>query len=91
MSSPSVEPASASERCRDQHSPVERRVDGVGLDTTSFVPHDVGSTSGESAGSSSGSIVIVGGGMAAARLVEGLVARGLGPQTTVLAEEQHAP
>ncbi|SDK26694.1 assimilatory nitrate reductase (NADH) beta subunit [Nocardioides sp. YR527] len=29
--------------------------------------------------------------MAAARLVEGLVARGLGPQTTVLAEEQHAP
>ncbi|WP_246087925.1 FAD-dependent oxidoreductase [Nocardioides albertanoniae] len=36
-------------------------------------------------------IVIVGGGMAAARLVEGLVARGLGPQTTVLAEEQHAP
>lgn len=36
-------------------------------------------------------IVIIGGGMAAARLVEGLVARGLGPQTTVLAEEQHAP
>lgn len=36
-------------------------------------------------------IVVVGGGMAAARLVEGLVARGLGPQTTVLAEEQHAP
>lgn len=29
--------------------------------------------------------------MAAARLVEGLVARGLGPQTTVLAEEQHVP
>lgn len=36
-------------------------------------------------------IVVIGGGMAAARLVEGLVARGLGPQTTVLAEEQHAP
>ncbi|MFD7073487.1 FAD-dependent oxidoreductase [Nocardioides sp. NPDC059952] len=36
-------------------------------------------------------IVIIGGGMAAARLVEGLVAHGLGPQTTVLAEEQHAP
>ncbi|MFE6645953.1 FAD-dependent oxidoreductase [Nocardioides sp. NPDC057772] len=36
-------------------------------------------------------IVIIGGGMAAARLVEGLVARGLGPQTTVLAEEQHVP
>ncbi|NYI79892.1 FAD-dependent oxidoreductase [Nocardioides panzhihuensis] len=36
-------------------------------------------------------IVVVGGGMAAARLVEGLVARGLGPQTTVLAEEPHAP
>lgn len=36
-------------------------------------------------------IVIIGGGMAAARLVEGLVARGLGPQTTVLAEERHAP
>lgn len=36
-------------------------------------------------------IVVIGGGMAAARLVEGLVTRGLGPQTTVLAEEQHAP
>jgi NAD(P)H-nitrite reductase large subunit len=36
-------------------------------------------------------IVVIGGGMAAARLVEGLVARGLGPQTTVLAEEQHVP
>lgn len=36
-------------------------------------------------------IVVIGGGMAAARLVEDLVARGLGPQTTVLAEEQHAP
>ncbi|MFD4323234.1 FAD-dependent oxidoreductase [Nocardioides sp. NPDC058538] len=47
------------------------------------MPHESGSTSGR--------IVIIGGGMAAARLVEGLVARGLGPQTTVLAEEQHAP
>ncbi|GGR46744.1 NAD(P)H-nitrite reductase large subunit [Nocardioides luteus] len=36
-------------------------------------------------------IVIIGGGMAAARLVEGLVARGLGSQTTVLAEEPHVP
>ncbi|QCC78363.1 NAD(P)/FAD-dependent oxidoreductase [Nocardioides daphniae] len=36
-------------------------------------------------------IVVVGAGMAAARLVEGLVARGLGPQVTVLGKEHHAP
>ncbi|MEU0316357.1 FAD-dependent oxidoreductase [Nocardioides sp. NPDC006273] len=48
-------------------------------------------TSGSGGSTSGRRIVVVGGGMAAARLVEGLVARGLGPQTTVLAEEQHAP
>ncbi|WP_256328533.1 FAD-dependent oxidoreductase [Nocardioides sp. YR527] len=64
--------------------PTQSRTNRVGLDTDSLVPRESGSTS-------CGKIVIIGGGMAAARLVEGLVARGLGPQTTVLAEEQHAP
>ncbi len=36
-------------------------------------------------------IVVVGAGMAATRLVEGLVARGLGPRVTVLGDEAHAP
>lgn len=36
-------------------------------------------------------IVVVGNGMAAVRLVEGLVARGLGPQVTVLGDEPHLP
>ena len=36
-------------------------------------------------------VVVVGAGMAAVRLVEGLVARGLGPQVTVLGREHHAP
>lgn len=36
-------------------------------------------------------IVVIGAGMAAVRLVEGLVARGLGPQVTVLGREHHAP
>ncbi|MEP9384513.1 FAD-dependent oxidoreductase [Nocardioides cheoyonin] len=38
-----------------------------------------------------GRIVVVGGGMAANRLVEGLVAAGLGGSVTVLGEERHAP
>src|SRR4051794_16267967 len=38
-----------------------------------------------------GKIVVVGAGMAATRLVEGLVARGLGAQVSVVGDEAHAP
>lgn len=38
-----------------------------------------------------GRLVVVGSGMAATRLVEGLVARGLGATVTVLGDERHAP